>query len=52
LFEQMYTHHRDRARLIAVARQGREQFEQQMAQERARNGDGLPNRPPTAEDAT
>ncbi|TFZ01098.1 glutathione-regulated potassium-efflux system protein KefC [Ramlibacter rhizophilus] len=35
LFEQMYPHYKDRARLIAVARQGREQFEQQMAQERA-----------------
>lgn len=35
LFEQMYPHYQDRARLIAVVRQGRQQFEQQMAQERA-----------------
>jgi glutathione-regulated potassium-efflux system ancillary protein KefC len=35
LFEQMYLHQQDRARLIAVVRQGREQFERQMAQERA-----------------
>jgi glutathione-regulated potassium-efflux system ancillary protein KefC len=35
LFEQMYPHHKDRAKLIAVARHGREQFEEQMAQERA-----------------
>jgi glutathione-regulated potassium-efflux system ancillary protein KefC len=35
LFEQMYPHQQDRARVIAVARQGREQFERQMAQERA-----------------
>lgn len=34
LFEQMYTHHRDRAKMIAVVRQGREQFEAQMARER------------------
>jgi glutathione-regulated potassium-efflux system ancillary protein KefC len=35
LFEQMYPYHADRARLIAVVRQGRAQFEEQMAQERA-----------------
>lgn len=35
LFEQMYPHHSDRAKLIAVVRAGREQFEAQMAQERA-----------------
>ncbi|MEJ7931167.1 glutathione-regulated potassium-efflux system protein KefC [Ramlibacter sp. AN1015] len=35
LFERMVPHHRDRARLIAVAREGRAQFEDQMAQERA-----------------
>ena len=33
--EQMYPHHKDRAKLIAVAKQGREQLEAQMAQERA-----------------
>lgn len=35
LFEQMYLHHQDRTRLIAVAKQGRLQFEEQMARERA-----------------
>jgi glutathione-regulated potassium-efflux system ancillary protein KefC len=35
LFEQMYVHHKDRAKLIAVARQGRQQLEEQMARERA-----------------
>jgi glutathione-regulated potassium-efflux system ancillary protein KefC len=34
LFEQMYPHHRDRKKFIAVVRQGRAQFEEQMAQER------------------
>ncbi len=34
LFEQMYPHYRDRDKLIAVAKQGRQQLEQQMAQER------------------
>jgi glutathione-regulated potassium-efflux system ancillary protein KefC len=35
LFEQMYVHHKDRAQLIAVAKQGRLQLEEQMARERA-----------------
>ena len=35
LFERMYPHHRDRARLIAVVKEGRQQFEEQMAAERA-----------------
>ncbi len=35
LFEQMYPHHRDRAKVIAVIKQGRRQLEEQMAQERA-----------------
>lgn len=35
LFEQMYPHYRDRGKLIAVAKEGRRQFEEQMAQERA-----------------
>lgn len=34
LFERMYPLHKDRARMIAVVRQGREQFEAQMAEER------------------
>ena len=35
LFEKMYPHHKDRAKLIAVVKQGRGQLEEQMAQERA-----------------
>jgi glutathione-regulated potassium-efflux system ancillary protein KefC len=35
LFERMYPHHRDRAKVIAVIKQGRRQLEEQMAQERA-----------------
>lgn len=35
LFEQMYPHNKDRAKLIAVVKQGRRQLEEQMAQERA-----------------
>jgi glutathione-regulated potassium-efflux system ancillary protein KefC len=34
LFEQMYPHHKDRSKLIAVVKQGRRQFEEQMARER------------------
>jgi glutathione-regulated potassium-efflux system ancillary protein KefC len=35
LFEQMYPHYKDQAKLIAVVKQGRRQLEEQMAQERA-----------------
>ena len=35
LFEKMHPHHKDRATLIAVVKQGRQQLEEQMAQERA-----------------
>jgi glutathione-regulated potassium-efflux system ancillary protein KefC len=35
LFEKMYPHHRDRQRLIAVVKEGRQQLEEQMARERA-----------------
>ena len=34
LFEEMYPHHKDRSKLIAVVKQGRRQFEEQMARER------------------
>jgi glutathione-regulated potassium-efflux system ancillary protein KefC len=34
LFEQMYPHHKDRSKLIAVVKQGRRQLEDQMARER------------------
>jgi glutathione-regulated potassium-efflux system ancillary protein KefC len=35
LFEKLYPHHNDRAKVIAVIKQGRQQLEDQMAQERA-----------------
>ena len=35
LFEKMYPLYRDRARMIAVAKEGRQQLEEQMARERA-----------------
>lgn len=35
LFEQLHPHYRDQAKLIAVVKQGRQQLEAQMAQERA-----------------
>jgi glutathione-regulated potassium-efflux system ancillary protein KefC len=35
LFEQMYPHHKDRAKVIAVTKQGRRQLADQMAQERS-----------------
>ena len=35
LFEQMHPHHRDRAKVIAVVKRGRQQLLEQMAQERA-----------------
>ncbi|WP_291994078.1 glutathione-regulated potassium-efflux system protein KefC [Candidatus Accumulibacter sp. ACC003] len=34
LFELLHPHHQDRARMIAVVKQGRQQLEEQMAQER------------------
>ncbi|MBC7647776.1 MAG: glutathione-regulated potassium-efflux system protein KefC [Vitreoscilla sp.] len=34
LLEQLYPHHKDRAKLIVVAKQGRQQLEEQMARER------------------
>jgi glutathione-regulated potassium-efflux system ancillary protein KefC len=42
LFEKMYPHYRDRAKFIAVARQGRQQLEAQMAQERAERAEHRP----------
>jgi glutathione-regulated potassium-efflux system ancillary protein KefC len=49
LFEQMYPHHKDRSRLIAVVKQGRRQLEEQMAREReqaaARRRDGVGRTP-------
>jgi glutathione-regulated potassium-efflux system ancillary protein KefC len=35
LFEQLHPHYRDQSKLISVVKQGRQQFEEQMAQERA-----------------
>ncbi len=42
LFEQMHPHFTDRAKIIAVVKQGRQQFEEQMAQERALIESALP----------
>jgi glutathione-regulated potassium-efflux system ancillary protein KefC len=38
LFEKLHPHYRDQAKLVAVVKQGRVQFEEQMAQERAERG--------------
>ncbi|MDR7305865.1 glutathione-regulated potassium-efflux system protein KefC [Rhodoferax saidenbachensis] len=37
LFEKMHPHYKDSSKLIAVIKQGRQQLEEQMAQERAEN---------------
>ncbi|WP_332777426.1 glutathione-regulated potassium-efflux system protein KefC [Polaromonas sp.] len=42
LFEQMYPHHKDRAKVIAVIKQGRQQLEEQMAKERALQAERRP----------
>ncbi len=45
LVEQLYPHHKDRARVIAVVKQGRQQLEEQMAserEERDKRGSGRP----------
>nr|WP_315426691.1 glutathione-regulated potassium-efflux system protein KefC [uncultured Albidiferax sp.] len=42
LFEQMYPHRKDRNKLIAVATEGRQQLEEQMAQERAQQAQRRP----------
>ncbi len=39
LFEKLYPHHKDRAKVIDVVKQGRQQLESQMAQERAQNAE-------------
>jgi glutathione-regulated potassium-efflux system ancillary protein KefC len=44
LFEKMHPHHKDRAKLIAVVKQARQQLEAQMAQDRAQKAQ--PDPPP------
>ena len=39
LFETLYPHHKDRAKVIAVVQHGRQQLESQMARERAQNAE-------------
>jgi glutathione-regulated potassium-efflux system ancillary protein KefC len=39
LFEKMYPHYKDRQRLIAVVKEGRQQLEEQMARERSETAD-------------
>jgi glutathione-regulated potassium-efflux system ancillary protein KefC len=43
LFEQMYPHRKDRAKVIATVKQGRAQLEEQMAQERAERAQRRPS---------
>ena len=43
LLEKMYPHYKDRAKLIAVAREGRQQLEAQMSQERAQQAQRRPH---------
>jgi glutathione-regulated potassium-efflux system ancillary protein KefC len=40
LFEKMHPHYQDRAKMIATVKQGRQQLEEQMAQERAQKTSG------------
>ena len=47
LFEKMHPHYKDRSKLISVARQGRQQLEEQMAQERALRTNNTPNPAPS-----
>jgi len=47
LFEDMYPHHQDRAQVIAVVKQGRQQLEAQMARERAEARAALATPAPT-----
>ena len=42
LFETLHPHHKDRAKVIAVAKQGRAQLEAQMAQERQQQANPTP----------
>jgi len=42
LFEEMYPHRKDRAKVIAVARQGRRQLEEQMDREREKLAQRMP----------
>ena len=44
LFEQMYPHRKNRSKTIAVAKQGRQQLEDQMAQEREQQAQRGPTR--------
>jgi glutathione-regulated potassium-efflux system ancillary protein KefC len=45
LFEKMHPHYKDRAKLIAVVKQGRQQLEEQMAQERSERAQRAEQRP-------
>jgi glutathione-regulated potassium-efflux system ancillary protein KefC len=46
LFEELRPHYQDRAKLIAVVKQGRAQLEEQMARERQERQDRFGQRPP------
>ena len=43
LFEKLHPHYRDQAKLIAVVKQGRQQLEEQIAQERAQQAQRRPH---------
>jgi glutathione-regulated potassium-efflux system ancillary protein KefC len=45
LMAQMHPHFRDRNKLIAVVKQGRQQLEEQLAQERAMRANGQAAKP-------
>ena len=45
LVDQFYPHYKDRAKVIAVVRQGRQELEQQMASEREQRAQGAANEP-------
>jgi len=50
LFERLHPHHQDRARMIAAVKEGRQQLEKQMAQERLeRAGRGRQPEPPAVD---
>jgi glutathione-regulated potassium-efflux system ancillary protein KefC len=51
LFEKMHPHYLDRAKMIAVVKQGRQQLEAQMAQERLERAQGKAAEQQTAQDS-
>jgi glutathione-regulated potassium-efflux system ancillary protein KefC len=52
LFEKMHPHYRDRNQLISVVKQGRQQLEEQMAQERAQRASRTPSEKEVSDETT